>query len=88
MVREDASLVRDALEGDKEAFGELIDRYYKVISVLAYQKVRSLQDAEDVTQESFLKSYRSLASSAGVATGRAGPPRRHPRSPTNRYRSR
>ncbi|MCZ6688579.1 MAG: sigma-70 family RNA polymerase sigma factor [Planctomycetota bacterium] len=60
MHRDDAGLVRLVLQGDKGAFGKLIDRYWRVISVLAIQKVSHSEDAEDIVQETFYKAYRSL----------------------------
>ena len=60
MEKDDAALVRDTLQGDKAAFGQLIDRYWQVISVLALQKVSNSQDGEDIVQETFYKAYRSL----------------------------
>ena len=57
---EDAALVKATLEGDRGAFGTLIDRYWKIISVMVYQKLGNRQDAEDVVQETFYKAYRSL----------------------------
>lgn len=62
MEKDDAALVRESLQGDNGAFGILIDRYWRVISVLALQKVGKVQDAEDVVQETFYKAYRSLSS--------------------------
>ena len=62
MEKDDGALVRGSLQGEEEAFGQLIDRYWQVISALAHQKVPNVQDAEDIVQETFYKAYRSLAS--------------------------
>jgi RNA polymerase sigma-70 factor (ECF subfamily) len=56
----DGDLVKRALAGDREAFGDLCDRYAKVIGVLALEKVGNRADAEDVAQEAFLKAYAAL----------------------------
>lgn len=56
----DADLVRRTLAGDREAFGDLCDRYARVIGVLALQKVGNAADADDVAQEAFLKAYGAL----------------------------
>ena len=47
--------------GDREAFGRLIDRYQR--SVYGYLRVRLRQptDAEDMTQEVFLRCYEARA---------------------------
>jgi RNA polymerase sigma-70 factor (ECF subfamily) len=56
----DGQLVRQALEGNRDAFGELVSRYERIVAVLALQKVGNRADAEDVAQEAFLKAYAAL----------------------------
>lgn len=56
----DAELVRSTLGGDREAFGRLVERYERVVGALAFQKLLNVADAEDVTQETFVKAYASL----------------------------
>jgi RNA polymerase sigma-70 factor (ECF subfamily) len=58
----DDVLVERTLNGDKEAFGELAERYFRMISVLAYQKTRHRTDAEDIVQEAFVRAFRALPS--------------------------
>jgi RNA polymerase sigma-70 factor (ECF subfamily) len=58
----DAELVGRAKGGDRAAFGQLAERYYRMVSVLAFQKVRNRADAEDAVQESFVRAYRALES--------------------------
>jgi RNA polymerase sigma factor (sigma-70 family) len=57
----DGELVNRCLEGDKDAFGELIMRYQGVVRGLAYHLVGSFQDAEDLAQESFIRAYVRLS---------------------------
>ena len=57
---DDANLVQLARQGDEEAFGELMNRYWQTIGVLAYQKVGRMQDADDVAQETFIRAYKAL----------------------------
>ena len=57
---DDATLVAQALEGDKEAFGALAERYYRMISVLAYQKTGQRADAEDIVQEALVRAFKAL----------------------------
>ncbi len=57
----DADLVARTLAGEKDAFGALADRYGKLVSVLAFQKVGNRADAEDLAQDAFLKAYHALA---------------------------
>ncbi|MCO5172038.1 MAG: sigma-70 family RNA polymerase sigma factor [Planctomycetes bacterium] len=58
----DHDLVERALQGDREAFGRLAERYYRMISVLALQKTGHRADAEDIVQEAYVRAYRALGS--------------------------
>ena len=58
----DRDLVESTLGGDTDAFGELADRYYRMISVLAYQKTGHRTDAEDLVQEALVRAFRALPS--------------------------
>ena len=62
MQTEDGYIIRKCLKGEKEAFGLLVDKYKEGVYLLAYSKLRNFQDAEDVTQEVFIKVYRKLHS--------------------------
>ncbi len=59
---DDQSLIDLALAGDNRAFEALVRRYQKPIYNLLFQMVRSHDAAADLTQESFLKVYKSLSS--------------------------
>jgi RNA polymerase sigma-70 factor (ECF subfamily) len=56
----DAAAVRAALEGDREAFGVLVERYQEVAFRASYLVVRDAGLAEDVAQEAFVRAYRNL----------------------------
>jgi RNA polymerase sigma-70 factor (ECF subfamily) len=56
---DDAELVASARAGDPDAFATLVGRYEKRIVRLVRGMVPE-SDAEDVTQEAFLKAYRKL----------------------------
>lgn len=58
----DKDLVALSQKGDREAFGHLCERYYSMVSILAYQKIRNRTDAEDIVQESFVRAYRAIES--------------------------
>jgi RNA polymerase sigma-70 factor (ECF subfamily) len=58
--QDDAELVAAALDGDRDAFAALVDRYRRPVYALALQRVQQTADAEDVAQEAFVKAYRSL----------------------------
>ena len=53
------------LKGDANAFEHLVHAYEKTVYNLALRTLGNREDAEDVTQEAFLKAYRSLDSFRG-----------------------
>jgi RNA polymerase sigma-70 factor, ECF subfamily len=61
-VLEDAELVDLAKGGDAEAFGELYERYAPKIFRFVYASLNNRWDAEDVTEEVFIRAWRSLDS--------------------------
>lgn len=58
----DAQLVQRALDGDRTAFDELIVRYQRQAVAVSYRLLGNTQDALEVTQDAFLKSFTSLPS--------------------------
>src|SRR5262245_29371172 len=58
--RSDAELVHLARAGNREAYGELIRRYQYSIWGLAYLLVNDRCEAEDMTQEAFLRAWKNL----------------------------
>jgi RNA polymerase sigma-70 factor (ECF subfamily) len=61
IVRPDeGALVAAAKRGDMAAFEELVNRYESRIFRLTMNITQNREDAEDATQEAFLKSFRSL----------------------------
>jgi RNA polymerase sigma-70 factor, ECF subfamily len=58
-VRTDRTLAR-ALAGDQEAFGELTDPYRRELQLHCYRIVGSVQDAEDLLQETLIAAWRGL----------------------------
>lgn len=59
---EDLALVQQALAGHTEAFGVLVGRYQKVMCTVALRMLGNVADAQDVTQDAFVKAYQRLAS--------------------------
>src|SRR5579875_1184443 len=56
----DTELIREAQQGNRAAFEELVRHYDSAVLRLAYHLTRSEQDAQDIYQEAFLKAYRNL----------------------------
>ena len=57
--------IERVLKGDANAFEHLVHAYEKTVYNLALRTLGNREDAEDVTQEAFLKAYRSLGSYRG-----------------------
>lgn len=56
----DAKLVELTLAGDREAFGQLVERYQSPIYGLVCHYAGKYGEAEDLAQETFLEAYRNL----------------------------
>jgi RNA polymerase sigma-70 factor (ECF subfamily) len=61
----DQLLVERAQRGDKRAFELLVEKYQHKLARLVSRLVRDPGEAEDVTQEAFIKAYRALPSFRG-----------------------
>jgi RNA polymerase sigma-70 factor (ECF subfamily) len=57
----DALLVRRFNSGDESAFSEIVARYRDRIFVIANGLLRNRADAEEITQDAFVRAYRGLA---------------------------
>ncbi|WP_081623312.1 RNA polymerase sigma factor RpoE [Methylotenera sp. 1P/1] len=56
----DQVLVLRAQQGDKRAFGLLVEKYHRKLGRLLSRMIRDQAEVEDVVQESFIKAYRAL----------------------------
>lgn len=61
----DQQLVERAQRGEKHAFELLVVKYQRRLGRLISRFVRDSAEAEDVTQEAFIKAYRALPSFRG-----------------------
>jgi RNA polymerase sigma-70 factor (ECF subfamily) len=57
-----ALLVVKAQQGNGKAFEQLFDRFQKEVYRMVYSRTRSQQDAEDLTQEIFIRAYKKISS--------------------------
>ena len=64
---EDHSLIRAAADGDCDAFETLVGKYERFVYRMVYCAVGNASDAEDLTQEVFLKLWRGLSGFRGQA---------------------
>ena len=60
MADSEAELIQRAQAGDAEAFAELADRYERRIYSLALHYSHDTQDAEDLSQEAWLRAFRAI----------------------------
>lgn len=58
----DRSLVRQFLDGNRDAGDELVNRYHRSVYNVALRMLGNVQDAEDVTQTVFGNAFLSLES--------------------------
>lgn len=60
VLKTEAALVREAKAGDERAFAELVRRHKEKAMELAYLAVGNYEDAKDISQDAFVKTYHSL----------------------------
>lgn len=64
-------LARAAAEGDEQAFAHVFEAHRRAIRLHCFRMLGSLQDAEDLTQETFLRAWRALRTYQGRSSLRA-----------------
>jgi RNA polymerase sigma-70 factor, ECF subfamily len=57
---DDLTLVRAFREGDEKAFEEIVRRYQRQVANVVYLTMGSRSEVEDLTQEVFVRVYRSI----------------------------
>src|SRR5258708_17313581 len=57
----DVELVELVLAGDQNAFAALVERYKDAVQNLSYRMLSNTTEAEDITQETFVRAYTQLA---------------------------
>ena len=56
----DLELIRRVQQGETAAFDELMMRYNQAVYRLAYSLVRNHADANDISQDTFIRAYRAI----------------------------
>jgi RNA polymerase sigma-70 factor (ECF subfamily) len=59
-VGDESEILRRCLAGDERAYRELVERYQRQVYSIALRMVRRSEDAEDLTQETFVRMFRAL----------------------------
>jgi RNA polymerase sigma-70 factor (ECF subfamily) len=60
MEENETNLIERVCSGDIYAFQEIVERYKKKVYYIAYDIVGDFPEAEDISQEVFIKMYRAL----------------------------
>lgn len=63
----DNELISRVLKGDQQAYAGLVARYQNYVFTLTLRFTRNREDAEEVSQDVFIKAYRSLADFRGAS---------------------
>src|ERR1700722_10612036 len=61
----DRTLVDRFKNGDQSAFDEMVARYWDRIFSMVHQLLRNQQDADEVTQDAFIRAHRGLVNFRG-----------------------
>ena len=60
MQLSDIQIIKKVIDGDKSAFNDIMNRHEKSILNFAYRMLSNRTEAEDVTQEVFLRAYKNI----------------------------
>lgn len=63
----DNEIIARVLGGDQQAFAGLVSRYQNFVFTLALRFTKNREDAEEVSQDIFIKAYRALADFRGAS---------------------
>lgn len=63
----DNDLIQLVLQGQSAAYAELVDRYKAFVFTIVLRYIKSREDAEEVSQDIFVKAFRSLADFKGAS---------------------
>jgi len=63
----DTEIIKKILQGDQALFAQLVQRYQRYVFTLVSRFTSNREDAEEISQDIFVKAYRSLADFRGEA---------------------
>jgi len=61
----DNEIISKVLSGDQQAYAGLVNRYQNYVFTLSLRFTKNREDAEEVSQDIFIKAYRALADFKG-----------------------
>ena len=61
----DTEIISKVLSGDQQAYASLVNRYQSYVFTLSLRFTKNREDAEEVSQDIFIKAYRALADFKG-----------------------
>lgn len=64
---DDNSIISKVLQGDQQAYADLVGRYRHFVFTLCLRYAPAREDAEEIAQDVFIKAYRCLADFRGDA---------------------
>jgi len=67
MANDEKALIRRLQSGETSAFRELVENHQRALFNLAYDLLGNAPDAEDISQEAFIKVHRSIGDFRGEA---------------------
>ncbi len=67
-LEEELKIIADVLEGRVEAFENLVRKYQRSLYFFVLRLVRREEEADDITQQAFLKAYKNLRSFRGESS--------------------
>jgi len=64
-IHEDQYYITKIIQGDTSSFAVLVDRYKDLVYTLSFRMLKSKEEAEEVSQDVFLKVFKSLSKFKG-----------------------
>ncbi len=61
----DMDVISQVLQGDYNSYATLVNRYQNFVFTIVLRYIKSREDAEEVSQDVFIKAYRALSSFKG-----------------------
>lgn len=65
MTINDEHIINQIMEGDTKAFAILVERYKDLVFTLTIRMLKNREEAEEVSQDTFIKVYKSLSKFKG-----------------------